>query len=221
MNNLLINAAIDQNHRLDLLLEKTKQSIAKLNSLKNDGDRVWYSIVRKFEFDEKDLRVQDLNFAVPGDCDFVAQRINFALRMNRNQAVTNIPDVNAAGLWKPSWFNFDNFTGSLNEKTVTSGLKVDFNFELTESFVRDGKPQVRKYQNQPIPGILAFAHNNPVFGSPSCMHFDIDWPLIKNSVLQCKVSITSAINEIDSTQNYDKYQFIGVLEGFKRVRAIK
>lgn len=211
----LLNLAITQNYHLDNVISKAKESLGVVNSLIDDGDRVWFCYIDKFDFQEKNNKVQDLNFNISGDSDFFAQRISFAIKINRNGETAPIPFVDPPGEFRTTFFNYDGII-------PTSSLKIDFQFELTESYAdNDGKPQVSKYQNQPIPSILSFAHNNPFFGSPSGMHFDIDWPLKRNSVLQCKVNIISAINELNSAIEIDNYRFIGILEGYKRVRGIK
>ncbi len=205
----ILNKSLDQLFTVDQILAKTKKSIDQLNGITDDGDRLWFVYVSSLEFAEKDTKVRDLNFIISQDADFVARRISFALKLHRESGESSDPD----GFFHSLEFPYNNAGGS--------GTIVDFQVELTESFEKDGKMIQRPYQDIPIPAQLTYSNNDPTFGSPSALCFDIDWELIRGSNMQCKITVLSAVNGIDPTINTDTYKIIGMLEGYKKIRALK
>ena len=213
MLDMFTNKILNQNARLDDLIKKASAATPKLDDIVDDGDRVWFCYIDGFDFPEKSNKVQDINFNLAAESEFVARRLFFAARINRQGELFGAEN-DLPGFFRPFHFAHDG--------GIADDAQLDCQIEITESYIDDaGQTVVRRFQDQPILVTLTFSHNNVSFGSPSSLHFDIDWEIKRNSVVQCKVTVLTAINNVDVLQSIDTYQIVGVLEGYKKVRAFK
>jgi len=200
-------------HDINALKKLAKNSISSVESIADDGDRVWFSYIDSFEFLNNSNEVQDINFNVSNDADFVARRLTLSLSMNRADPVNNPGGISddREGFFRPASFSYD-------ERRLSDASKVDCQIDLTHIHNQNGKNVIKKFNNQPIPAYLTYSHNN-LMGSPSALHLDIDWLIKRGTTVQCKVSVISSIS--GDSAAIDTYKIKGVLEGYKKVRAFR
>jgi len=203
----LLTKSLVQLQKIDDILSYAKSSISSISSM-DDGDRVWFTYQSSFDFVTNDTKVQNLNFTVSNDADFVAKRLVFDTKFNRDP-------TDPTGFFHSAQPPY--------ESNAFTQFAIDFQVEIYESYHKDGNLIHRPYQDSPIPAFLTYSRNNPSYGSPSAMCFDLNWDIERGSVVQCKISVINAspgavFNEATDT---DIYRIIGMLEGYKKVRAFK
>ena len=199
--------------QLDQVKNLANRFISSAKSILNDGDRVWFSYIDSFKFSQDSNEVQNINFNVSGDSDFIARRLTLSLTMHREDTQGNTIANDLDGFFRPSSFSYD-------ELETDSSVKIDCQIDITHMYTRsDGSNIVKKINNQPIPAYLTYSHNGQ-FGSPSALHFDIDWDIKRGTTVQCKISIVSSISG-QPASIVDTYKIKGILEGYKKVRSFK
>ncbi len=220
MTNDLLMQALAQGKKLDDLASRAHSAQAKL---RQDADRVFYSLQDSFVFQQGQNVVQNLVFNVPASDDFEAVRFSlypFVRRVSVNTlpAGTTNDLTYRATIWTFQMVSF-----------ALARYAVDALVEMT-SATPDGK--TRRYQNAAFLAAQTFsAYTSPVgasnvraYGrseSPSALVFDPCWHLPKGTTVTVRVTPLFSGERATSIWGDDlinEYQIRGVLEGYKRTR---
>jgi len=214
MFNLLLQKSVEQNSKADSIIKSAKDAIDKTSAIKYNGDRNLFYYVDSFRFQEGEPTVNDINFNISQDADFVARRFGLFLKEKRFNDTFFVP-------WGFS-FNFDGGDPVNAGLHGVDGGLVDGLFALSESYsLKNGTTKIRDFQNIPSPIKLSYSGNSEGYGNPSGLAFDVDWDLRRGSTLQCKITILSAVASSPVTGQPLSFEITGVLEGFKKTRSFR
>ena len=231
---------VQQQKKLDDLLQKIASLRVRRRSNPMDGDRIDYSFVRSIQFRQQDNSAQNILFSIPQETDFVAERLSFypSYRFITTDEATNGPPEIS---FRPCLFTF--YEGAMNPFIGTDAVDglVDCFVDISESYVENGKTLSRRYQNMPTPmsmfysGVINYRSGGEQFLAaigdskydgfefPSGMVFPCPYLLTAGSALTIRIApsfagarVDPALPGGDPTQQ-NEYQVTAVLEGFKKV----
>lgn len=220
------------------LIEKA-QAARKQTRLLRSGDRVWTPLVSAVEFPQGTAAAANMVFNVPADADFWAYRFTLYPYCKVIDPVNGTPDD---VVYRPT-----SFTGQPANPGMTQAIDVLSDIEnqvdAVFAFISGGK----ELQNVNIPASAAYSTSmgkwvqpniafvqqwGATWSTPGGMVFDIPWYIPRGRAITCRVTPTylgiRTIEELvisgeeeTTIVRQHRYKFMGVLEGEKRVGALR
>lgn len=237
----MLNSIVDQTSAAAGLLERASQAASQTRALRS-GDRVYTPLIVSAEFDQGVASAANLVFNVPADTDFWAYRFMlYPYCKTVDPAGGASPDL----VFRPTtWTSQPYSPGFL----PADGTNTDIHAQVDAvfAFVFDGK----EIQNANIPAAAAYSSTMEKWGArsgptvdfaallsgisssfrqpqwcgatqtPSGMVFPVPMFIPRGKSLTCRVTPTFLAKRVSDTRQ-NRYKIVGVLEGEKRVGAMR